>query len=387
MDEGRIVAWHKREGDVVAAGDVLFEVETDKATMEVESPTAGTLRRILLDADAAAPVATVVALITDTADEPLPAGALEAAAPKPSLRADPQPRPAGGPPGARGPSEPQPLTSVQDGDRVDGDRVRSSPAARKRAQELGVDISNVIGTGPGGRVTLEDVETATARTSPIAPAKEETRQPLSRMRRAIGQAMTRSMREQPQFSVARDVDMSVANEKRKQAGASYTDAIVAACAKALVDHPRLRSRIEGDALVTVTSVHVGLAVALDDGLLVPVIRNADRKGLKELAIERERLEEHTRVGKLAEQELTGAVFTISNLGTLGVDQFTAIVNPPEAAILAVGRVSDRVIALNGAASVRPVVTLTLTVDHRVADGATAARFLSDVANRLERGAL
>ena len=382
MDEGRIVAWHKREGDVVAAGDVLFEVETDKATMEVESPTAGTLRRILLDADAAAPVATVVALITDTADEPLPAGALEAAAPKPSLRADPQPRPAGGPPGARGPSEPQPLTSVQD-----GDRVRSSPAARKRAQELGVDISNVIGTGPGGRVTLEDVETATARTSPIAPAKEETRQPLSRMRRAIGQAMTRSMREQPQFSVARDVDMSVANEKRKQAGASYTDAIVAACAKALVDHPRLRSRIEGDALVTVTSVHVGFAVALDDGLLVPVIRNADRKGLKELAIERERLEEHTRVGKLAEQELTGAVFTISNLGTLGVDQFTAIVNPPEAAILAVGRVSDRVIALNGAASVRPVVTLTLTVDHRVADGATAARFLSDVANRLERGAL
>ena len=387
MDEGRIVAWHKREGDVVAAGDVLFEVETDKATMEVESPTAGTLHRILLDADAAAPVATVVALITDTADEPLPAGALEAAAPKPSLRADPQPRPAGGPPGARGPSEPQPLTSVQDGDRVDGDRVRSSPAARKRAQELGVDISNVIGTGPGGRVTLEDVETATARTSPIAPAKEETRQPLSRMRRAIGQAMTRSMREQPQFSVSRDVDMSAANEKRKQAGASYTDAIVAACAKALVDHPRLRSRIEGDALVTVTSVHVGLAVALDDGLLVPVIRNADRKGLKELAIERERLEEHTRVGKLAEQELTGAVFTISNLGTLGVDQFTAIVNPPEAAILAVGRVSDRVIALNGAASVRPVVTLTLTVDHRVADGATAARFLSDVANRLERGAL
>jgi len=387
MDEGRIVAWHKREGDVVAAGDVLFEVETDKATMEVESPTAGTLRRILLDADAAAPVATVVALITDTADEPLPAGALEAAAPKPSLRADPQPRPAGGPPGARGPSEPQPLTSVQDGDRVDGDRVRSSPAARKRAQELGVDISNVIGTGPGGRVTLEDVETATARTSPIAPAKEETRQPLSRMRRAIGQAMTRSMREQPQFSVSRDVDMSAANEKRKQAGASYTDAIVAACAKALVDHPRLRSRIEGDALVTVTSVHVGLAVALDDGLLVPVIRNADRKGLKELAIERERLEERAHAGKLAEQELTGAVFTISNLGTLGVDQFTAIVNPPEAAILAVGRVSDRVIALNGAASVRPVVTLTLTVDHRVADGATAARFLSDVANRLERGAL
>ena len=318
---------------------------------------------------------------TETPEEPLPdLAGVEAHPPKPSQR-DGVPPASGRLPVSRGPSEGEPLASAS------ADRVRSSPAARKRAQELGVDISNVIGTGPGGRVTLEDVETATARTSPIAPAKEETRQPLSRMRRAIGQAMTRSMREQPQFSVARDVDMSVANEKRKQAGASYTDAIVAACAKALVDHPRLRSRIEGDALVTVTSVHVGFAVALDDGLLVPVIRNADRKGLKELAIERERLEEHTRVGKLAEQELTGAVFTISNLGTLGVDQFTAIVNPPEAAILAVGRVSDRVIALNGAASVRPVVTLTLTVDHRVADGATAARFLSDVANRLERGAL
>ena len=381
MDEGRIVAWHKREGDVVAAGDVLFEVETDKATMEVESPTAGTLRRILLDADAAAPVATVVALITETPEEPLPdLAGVEAHPPKPSQR-DGVPPASGRLPVSRGPSEGEPLASAS------ADRVRSSPAARKRAQELGVDISNVIGTGPGGRVTLEDVETATARTSPIAPAKEETRQPLSRMRRAIGQAMTRSMREQPQFSVSRDVDMSAANEKRKQAGASYTDAIVAACAKALVDHPRLRSRIEGDALVTVTSVHVGFAVALDDGLLVPVIRNADRKGLKELAIERERLEEHAHAGKLAEQELTGAVFTISNLGTLGVDQFTAIVNPPEAAILAVGRVSDRVIAVNGAASVRPVVTLTLTVDHRVADGATAARFLSDVANRLERGAL
>ena len=207
------------------------------------------------------------------------------------------------------------------------------------------------------------------------------------MRRAIGQAMTRSVREQPQFSISRDVDMSAANDKRQQAGASYTDAIVAACAKTLVDHPRLRSRIEGDDLVTATSIHLGLAVALDDGLLVPVIRDADRKSLQELAIERERLEQHARGGKLAEHELTGAVFTISNLGTLGVDQFTAIVNPPEAAILAVGRVSDRVVAANGTPSVRPVVTLTLTVDHRVADGATAARFLSDLADSLERGAV
>jgi len=384
MDEGRIVAWHKREGEAVARGDVLFEVETDKATMEVESATAGILRKILYDADATAPVATVIALITDTADEPLPADAvtLGAAAPKPSLRADPQPRSAGGPPGARGPSEPQPLAPSSD-----GDRVRSSPAARKRAQELGVAIAAISGTGPGGRVTLEDVEGAA--TAPASPATSggERREPLSRMRRAIGERMTQSVRDQPQFSISRDVDMTAANEKRSQMGASYTDVIVAACAKALRDHPRLRARIDEGSLVTPDAINVGIAVALDDGLLVPVIGDADRKGLGELAREREDLERAARSGKLRADAVAGAVVTVSNLGTLGVDRFTAIVNPPEAAIIAVGRVSDRVVAKGGSPAVRPVVTLTLSVDHRVADGATAARYLSAVAERLERGDL
>ncbi|TMF22830.1 MAG: 2-oxo acid dehydrogenase subunit E2 [Chloroflexi bacterium] len=384
MDEGRIVAWHKREGEAVARGDVLFEVETDKATMEVESATAGILRKILYDADATAPVATVIALITDTADEPLPADAvtLGAAAPKPSLRADPQPRSAGGPPGARGPSEPQPLAPSSD-----GDRVRSSPAARKRAQELGVAIAAISGTGPGGRVTLEDVEGAA--TAPASPATSggERREPLSRMRRAIGERMTQSVRDQPQFSISRDVDMTAANEKRSQMGASYTDVIVAACAKALRDHPRLRARIDEGSLVTPDAINVGIAVALDDGLLVPVIGDADRKGLGELAREREDLERAARSGKLRADAVAGAVVTVSNLGTLGVDRFTAIVNPPEAAIIAVGRVSDRVVAKGGSPAVRPVVTLTLSVDHRVADGATAARYLSAVADRLERGDL
>ena len=385
MDEGRIVAWHKREGEAVARGDVLFEVETDKATMEVESATAGILRKILYDADATAPVATVIALITDTADEALPADAvtLGAAAPKPSLRADPQPRSAGGPPGARGPSEPQPLAAPSS----DGDRVRSSPAARKRAQELGLAIAAISGTGPGGRVTLEDVEGAA--TAPASPATSggERREPLSRMRRAIGERMTQSVRDQPQFSISRDVDMTAANEKRSQMGASYTDVIVAACAKALRDHPRLRARIDEGSLVTPDAINVGIAVALDDGLLVPVIGDADRKGLGELAREREDLERAARSGKLRADAVAGAVVTVSNLGTLGVDRFTAIVNPPEAAIIAVGRVSDRVVAKGGSPAVRPVVTLTLSVDHRVADGATAARYLSAVADRLERGDL
>ena len=207
------------------------------------------------------------------------------------------------------------------------------------------------------------------------------------MRRAIAERMTRSVRDQPQFSISRDVDMSAANEARRKAGASYTDAIVAACAKALRDHPRLRARIEGAELVISGAIHVGIAVAVEDGLLVPVLRDAERKDLSELARDREQLEQHARAGKLAEHEIGGAVFTVSNLGTLGVDRFTAIVNPPEAAILAVGRVSDRVIAKDGTSMIRPVATLTLSVDHRVADGATAARYLAAVAERLERADL
>jgi pyruvate dehydrogenase E2 component (dihydrolipoamide acetyltransferase) len=382
MDEGRIVAWHKRVGDPVAAGEVLFEVETDKATMEVESPTGGTLRRILYPADATAPVATVIALITETADEALPADpSVAAQPPKPSLPAAAQPATGPGSRGGRGPSEAEPPIGSSD-----GDRIRSSPAARKRAQELGVDMGRVRGTGPGGRVTLEDVDSASSRTSPAAPSKEK-REPLTRMRKAIAERMTKSVREQPQFSISRDVDMTAANQMRKAAGASYTDAIVAAAAKTLRDHARLGARIEGGELVTGDAANIGLAIALEDGLLVAVLRDADRKSLKELAAERERLEEHARAGKLAEHELTGSVLTVSNLGTMGVDRFTAIVNPPEAAILAVGRVADRVVAKDGLPAVRPIATLTLSVDHRVADGATAARYLSAVAERLERGDL
>ncbi len=382
MDEGRIVAWHKREGDAVAAGDILFEVETDKATMEVESPTAGTLRKILYPADATAPVATVIALITETADEDIAESAVGAQPPKPSLR-DEDPPASGRAPVARGPSEVEPLSPSSD----EG-RVRSSPAARKRAQELGVDIGSVTGSGPGGRVTLEDVDAAAelSKSSPTTLSKEK-REPLSRMRRAIAERMTKSVREQPQFSISRDVDMTSANEERKAAGASYTDVIVAAAAKTLRDHPRLRARIEGGELVTSDATNIGVAIALEDGLLVAVLRDADRKNLRELAAERERLEEHAHAGKLAEHELTGSVLTVSNLGTMGIDRFVAIVNPPEAAILAVGRVADRVVAKDGVPAVRPIASLTLSVDHRVADGATAARYLAAVAERLERADL
>ncbi|HEY3219018.1 MAG TPA: dihydrolipoamide acetyltransferase family protein [Candidatus Limnocylindria bacterium] len=367
MDEGRLIAWHKQEGDRVEKGEVLFEVETDKANMEIEAPVSGFVRRILLRADATAPVTTLIALIADTVDEPLPnvaeaAPSVAAVAPRAIASAAP------------------PASSDE--------RVRSSPAARKRAQELGVDIGAVRGTGPGGRINIGDVEAAA--TGPAArPAASagngtpEKREPLTRMRRAVGEAMTRSAREAPQFSISRDVDMTAANTKRRAARVSYTDVIVAAVANALRAHPRLRSRFDGDAVVVSEKIDVGLAVALDAGLIVPVLRDADSKPLTALRDEREALEAALRSGHARGDAFGSAAITVSNLGTFGVDRFTAIVSPPEAAILAVGRVSERVVAIDGAPVIRPMVSLTLTVDHRVADGVDAARYLDDVVKLLE----
>ena len=372
MDEGRVIAWHKKEGDRIAKGEILFEVETDKANMEIESPASGYVRRILLPVDASAPVATVIGLISDTADEPLPS--LSEVVPS---AAQATPSVAAATPSVAAMTPPS-----------DGERVRSSPAARKRAQELGVDIASVRGTGPGGRINIEDVEAAAggpaaARAAPGGNGVPEKREPLSRMRRAVAEAMTRSVREAPQFSISRDVDMGNADRRRKAAGASYTDVIVSAAAKALRAHPRLRSRLDGDALVTTERIDVGIAIALDAGLIVPVVRDAETNGLAALKDERERLEAAVRSGHAPGDAFGGAAITVSNLGTLGVDRFTAIVNPPEAAILAVGRVADRVTVVGGAPTVRPIASLTLSVDHRVADGADAARYLADVVKELE----
>jgi pyruvate dehydrogenase E2 component (dihydrolipoamide acetyltransferase) len=382
MDEGKVIAWRKREGDHVTKGEILFEVETDKANMEVEAPTDGFVRRILVPAGRMVPVATPIALIADSAEERLPdmAEALPEVA-----EALPEVAQATPPIADRFPSVAEGIASRPSiAAAIDGDRVRSSPAARKRAQELGVDINAVKGTGPGGRIGIEDVEAA-ARTPPLPAAAAgagEKREPLSRMRRAVAAAMTRSAAI-PQFSISRDIDMGAADQRRRTAGVSYTDVIVAACAQALRAHPRLGAHFDGDAVVFSESIDIGIAVALDEGLIVPVIRGADGKDLAALKREREELERAARGGRLPAHAMGPASLTVSNLGTFGADLFTALVNPPEAVILAVGRVADRVVARGGAPAVRPTMTATLSVDHRVADGADAARFLDDVAKQLE----
>jgi pyruvate dehydrogenase E2 component (dihydrolipoamide acetyltransferase) len=393
MDEGRLVAWLKKEGDHVDAGEALFEVETDKATMEVESPVAGYVRRLLAAGGDDIPVTAVIALISTTADEPIADEPMGMAAPDAVATPAPEPERPEAPAAATVPSE------------AASDRVVASPAARKRAAELGVDLA-LVRAARGGRISIEDVEaagtvgraagaravgevvdagaaTAAPGGEPPAPGVVPARAPLSRMRRVIAERMTRSFRDVPQFSVSRDVDMTLAAAAKAAAGVSYADVLIEAVARTLVDHPRLAMRYDPEGLVGANGIHVGIAVALDDGLLVPVLRDADSKDLTAISRERSALQDGARAGKLAADALTGAVFTISNLGQHSVDRFTAIVNPPEAAILAVGRVRDGVIARDGAAVIAPVVTLTLSVDHRVADGAHAAAFLADLAGRLE----
>ena len=384
MDEGRLVAWLKKEGDHVDAGEALFEVETDKATMEVESPVAGYVRRLLAAGGDDIPVTAIIALISTTADEPVADEPTGMATPDAVAAPTPEPERPQAPAAATVPSE------------AASDRVVASPAARKRAAELGVDLA-LVRAARGGRISIEDVEAAGAvggaadagaatgapRGQPAATGIAPMRAPLSRMRRVIAERMTRSFRDVPQFSVSRDVDMTAAAAAKVAAGVSYADVLIEAVARTLVDHPRLAMRYDPEGLVGADGIHVGIAVALEDGLLVPVLRDADSKDLAAISRERSALQDGARAGKLAADALTGAVFTISNLGQHGVDRFTAIVNPPEAAILAVGRVRDGVIARDGAAVIAPVVTLTLSVDHRVADGAHAAAFLADLAGRLE----
>lgn len=370
MDTGRLIAWLKREGDHIDAGEILFEVETDKSTMEVESPVSGYVRALLAAEGDEVPVAQVIALIATTADEPVD---LPAAAPASATGPAPAAAPAAAPAVSATPASA-------------GDRVVASPAARKRAAELGVDLST-LRASKGGRISVEDVEAARPGAGATAEPTGATgeRVPLTRMRRSIAERMTQAFRDVPQFSISRDVDMTAAREQKASAGVSYADVLISVTARTLRDHPRLTMRYDPEGLVPSEGIHVGIAVGLPDGLLVPVLRDADRKDLATISRDRAALQDGARAGKLPADSLTGAVFSISNLGQQGVDRFTAIVNPPEAAILAVGRVRDQVIAKDGAAVIRPVVTLTLSVDHRVVDGAPAAEFLADLAGRLEQG--
>jgi pyruvate dehydrogenase E2 component (dihydrolipoamide acetyltransferase) len=434
MQEGKILRWLKDVGDEVAEGEPLLEIEAEKVTVEVPSPRSGILTRILAEVDETVPVREVIAIIMSPQ---------EAASAPPAARAEGRRR-AGITAAADGAAAPSPATAPPPA-AADAARpgVQVTPLARRVAREHGVDLREVQGTGPGGRITDTDVRrTLTAKAASPSPARgappatvqveprarrlaqqhaidlsrvrgsgpngriveADVRRamdgaaasvdgleqviPLTGKRGVIARRMLESLQGMAQLTLSSDANVTALVKQREllksQFDLTYTDLLVKAAALALRKHPRLNARIAGQEIHLLPDVHIGVAVALDDGLIVPVVRNADRKGLKTIAEENRELAERARSGKLGPAEVSGGTFTITNLGTFGIDSFTPIINPPEAAILGVGRIVERIARRDADLVWQQMMTLSLTFDHRVVDGAPAAAFLQSLRELLER---
>ena len=412
MEEGRLVEWKKNEGDTVNVGDVLAEVETDKAVMELVARAAGTLIKRLVDEGATVPVASLVGWIGE-AGESVPGGAAPAAPPPaapPSRAAEPAkssvpdaphesqgeastPPPGGPVPPSQRPYVDRAPRSPQVAPTPPDSRVKASPVARRMAQEKGVDLAGISGSGPEGRVIKRDVEAssvAPARALAASTADAYTDVPLTQMRKAIAKRLVQSIGPIPTFYLTAEVDMERAFEAREALIAqdekgkfSFNDVIIRATAAALRLHPWVNAWWMDDHVRQWQEVHIGVAVAVEDGLITPIVRHADHKTLREIAGEVRELAGRAREKRLKPEEYTGATFSISNLGMFGIDEFTAVINPPEAGILAVGRIEPKAVVMNGQVVVRRRMRITLSCDHRVIDGATGAAFLKTLVGMLE----
>ena len=388
MESGTIVKWLKAEGDAVDKGEPLYELDTDKVTQEVEAEAAGVLLKIAV-AEGEVPVGTTIAFI-GAAGEQVPEILVPAENSSGNGRADvvaePEPEPE--------PVAASPPPSLQS----PGGRVKASPLARRIARERGVELSSIAGTGPEGRIIAEDVERAAsapaAPARPVAvPAGEVESVPLTGIRRTIARRLTEAWTV-PVFQLQVSADMEEANavvaaarELHPDVKVSVTDLLTKICASALVRHPDVNVSFTDEALLRHPSANVGIAVAAPQGLVVPVVKGAERLSLAEIAAVRADLVERARDQKLKGEDMAGGTFTISNLGMFGVESFIAVLNPPQAAILAVGATDDRPVARDGDVVVRPTMTMTLTVDHRAVDGAPAADFLRTVKAMLEQPGL
>lgn len=369
MENAVIEKWHVKEGDLINKGDVVVEITTDKATLEVESFVAGTVRKILAEEGEEKDVASIIALVGDPGEEIPDISTLQSAAPTAKSET-----------ASSAPSTPQKkasATSAKPG------RVRATPRAKKLAKELGVDLSTVKGTGPGGRITEDDVKAGGgAAPAGTAMVEDVEKKPLSAMRRVIAENMTKSSQEAPHFYLNIEVDMTDAvalREKLKsESGVSYNDMIVKACATALAEMPDVNATWMGDGIGRRKSVDIGLAVSVEDGLMVPVIRDADKKALSSIAKESADLIERTRSKKLTPDEYGNGSMTVSNLGMLGIDSFIPVINLGESVIMGVGRILEKPVAVEGRVEVRRMMTLTLSCDHRVVDGTLGGQFLGRV---------
>ncbi|MBI4290616.1 MAG: 2-oxo acid dehydrogenase subunit E2 [Betaproteobacteria bacterium] len=373
METARLLRWLKDVGDTVAPGDPLAEIETEKAVVEIESAVTGKLVEILVQPETEVAVGASIAWVED--------GKPETAA---AVRA-----PAAAPQAAQSSAASKPAAAPSAGG-------RSSPAARRLAAERGIDLASVRGTGPGGAIQIEDVQReADAKQAPsaAAPAAAGSKVQLSPMRRAMARAVALSNATIPQFAVGRSVDWTeiIALRAKSASGASFNDFLLQAVARALIEIPAMNGIFVGDPsspdahIQPSRGAHIGLVVALADGMVVPVFHRADQLSLAQLAQRRAELVERARAGRLRQEDASGATLTISNLGVAGPDWFTAILNAPESAILAVGRTREVPVARGGAIAVRPISELTLTVDHRMIDGKLAADFLARVVQILEGG--
>ncbi len=384
MESGTVTKWLKSEGDTVAKGEPLFEVDTDKVTQEVESDYAGVLLKIAL-LEGEAPVGQTIAWIGDAGEEiAAPAVAPAADVPGPHETAE-------------APEVPDAATVPDAASAPGNGRVKASPLARRLARERGIDLSALTGTGPEGRIVAKDVEGAEAQAPPTAPAAvapgEVERVPLTNIRRTIARRLTAAW-QAPVFQLTVTADMGRANELVARARElnpdvriTVTDLLAKVCAQALMRHRDVNVQYADDALLRFPTANVGIAVAAPQGLVVPVLRSVERLSLAEVAAARTEAVGRARENRLTAQDLEDGTFTISNLGMFGVEQFVAVLNPPQAAILAVGATVDTPVARNGAVEVRPVMAMTLTVDHRAVDGAEGADFLRTVKQFVEDPAL
>ena len=433
MVEGTIQRWFKNEGDAISEGEALFEVETEKVLYEVESTASGTVAKLLYGLEAVVPVGLPVAVIAEAGEDVAEVAARYSdGAPTPQAATSP----AGSPTPGAGSAAAAPAAAA-----TDGKRAPVTPAARKLAAEHNIDTASLTGTGPGGRITREDVQQAidaapaAGKRAPVTPAarklaaehnidttsltgtgpgrritREDVQQaidaaaqapaevstpaqeqsvPLRGMRKVIAERMHKSLTDTAQLTITTEVDVTQLIERREEVrrefNTTYNDFIIQACAHALLQHPRMNASLEGDAIQLHGAVHVGFAVALDEGLIVPVIHDADKKPLKTIAQEARALAEKARAGQLKLEEVSGGTFTVSNLGMAGVDAFTPILNSPQTGILGVGRIVDKPAVYQGEIARRSMLVLSLTFDHRVIDGAPAGAFLGSVADLLSHG--
>ncbi len=375
QETGRLVNWLRTEGESVTKGEPLMEVETDKALVEIEAPATGILANVSAVVGDEVPGGPAIAVILAPGEAPTERlSPVSPTAPTPDIL----------------PLQVPPSTMPIEGETR---RIPASPAARRLAKEKGIDLASLTGTGAEGAIVAQDVLAAEGQTSPPAGAVPRIREivPLSAMRRIIAERMTRSKQTAPHFYVGMDVDMTgvdkrraEAKEKRYEVVPSINDFILWACAQALRDFPSLNSTLTDQGVQILSDINIGMVVTIEDGLVAPVIRNADRLNLEQLSTQREELVEKAQRKNLFPLDYEGGTFTVSNLGMFGVDRFVAIINPPQCAILAVGQVAPRAVPHGNGIGVRSMMTMTLSADHRIVDGVIAARFLQEVKALLER---